>query len=403
MQPRRRIRVGIDTGGTFTDVVALDEDTGELVTTKTPSTPANPADGFLAGIDKVLALMGGPAGDSIGAVSHGTTVATNQLLEGKVGPARVHHHRGVRRDARDRAPVGARRLRQLLLLGEAAPDRAARPGARRSVAGSTSPARRCGPSTRRARARSPAGSGPAASTPSASASCTPTPTPARGADARDPDRGASRRGGQHQQRGAARVPRVRASDDDPRRRRREAPALGVRREHRRPARGVRRRSLVGRAESRPRERAVLRDEVERRRAQRGGGGAPADHHRAERPGGGCPRCGVDRAGGGLRPGADLRRRRHLDRRLGGRRRAADADHRGVGRRVPEQDPDDRRGDGRRGRRLDRVAVAGGCAQGGPAVGRCRPGPALLRPRRHRRHHHRRTRGPRADPTPPAGR
>ena len=84
MQTRRRIRVGIDTGGTFTDVVALDEDTGELVTTKTPSTPANPADGFLAGIDKVLGLVGGLGGDSIGAVSHGTTVATNQLLEGKV-------------------------------------------------------------------------------------------------------------------------------------------------------------------------------------------------------------------------------------------------------------------------------------------------------------------------------
>src|SRR3954462_5883536 len=81
----RRIRVGIDTGGTFTDVVALDEDSGEVVTTKTPSTPANPADGFLVGIDKVLALVSGaPGGEAISAVSHGTTVATNQLLEGKV-------------------------------------------------------------------------------------------------------------------------------------------------------------------------------------------------------------------------------------------------------------------------------------------------------------------------------
>src|ERR1044072_8734220 len=79
----RRIRIGIDTGGTFTDVVALDEDSGELVTTKTPSTPANPADGFLAGIEKVLATLGADGG-AIGAVSHGTTVATNQLLEGKV-------------------------------------------------------------------------------------------------------------------------------------------------------------------------------------------------------------------------------------------------------------------------------------------------------------------------------
>ncbi|MBC2933927.1 hydantoinase/oxoprolinase family protein [Nocardioides sp. zg-1228] len=79
----RRIRIGIDTGGTFTDVVALDEDSGELVTTKTPSTPGNPADGFIAGIEKILALVDGEGSD-ITAVSHGTTVATNKLLEGKV-------------------------------------------------------------------------------------------------------------------------------------------------------------------------------------------------------------------------------------------------------------------------------------------------------------------------------
>ena len=54
-----RIRIGIDTGGTFTDVVALDESTGALVTTKTPSTPSNPADGFMAGVGKVLELLGG--------------------------------------------------------------------------------------------------------------------------------------------------------------------------------------------------------------------------------------------------------------------------------------------------------------------------------------------------------
>ncbi|MBA2417439.1 MAG: hydantoinase/oxoprolinase family protein [Nocardioidaceae bacterium] len=84
-QPRR-MRIGIDTGGTFTDIVAFDEVTGELVTTKTPSTPSDPAEGFLAGIDKVLEIAGLPAGsgDAIVAVSHGTTVATNQLLEGKI-------------------------------------------------------------------------------------------------------------------------------------------------------------------------------------------------------------------------------------------------------------------------------------------------------------------------------
>src|SRR6266511_1633461 len=80
----RRLRIGIDTGGTFTDVVAFDEQTGELTTTKTPSTPDDPAEGFMAGVEKVLCLLGADA-SAIGAISHGTTVATNQLLQGKVG------------------------------------------------------------------------------------------------------------------------------------------------------------------------------------------------------------------------------------------------------------------------------------------------------------------------------
>jgi N-methylhydantoinase A len=79
----RRIRVGIDTGGTFTDVVAVDEDSGELLAVKTPSTPADPAEGFLTGIRKALAAIGAGPTDLV-SVSHGTTVATNQLLTGDV-------------------------------------------------------------------------------------------------------------------------------------------------------------------------------------------------------------------------------------------------------------------------------------------------------------------------------
>jgi N-methylhydantoinase A len=82
--PARGLRIGIDTGGTFTDVVAVDAASGRVVTTKTPSTPANPADGFLTGVRKVLDLLHAEGSD-IAAVCHGTTVATNQLLEGKVG------------------------------------------------------------------------------------------------------------------------------------------------------------------------------------------------------------------------------------------------------------------------------------------------------------------------------
>jgi N-methylhydantoinase A len=78
------IRIGIDTGGTFTDVVAFDETTGELTVTKTPSTPADPAQGFITGLEKMLALLG-QGMDAVVSVSHGTTIATNQLLEGHVG------------------------------------------------------------------------------------------------------------------------------------------------------------------------------------------------------------------------------------------------------------------------------------------------------------------------------
>ncbi|HET6627117.1 MAG TPA: hydantoinase/oxoprolinase family protein [Nocardioidaceae bacterium] len=80
---QRSIRIGIDTGGTFTDVVAVDEHSGQMATTKTPSTPQDPAIGFMAGVHKVLETLG-LGGESISAVSHGTTVATNKLLEGKV-------------------------------------------------------------------------------------------------------------------------------------------------------------------------------------------------------------------------------------------------------------------------------------------------------------------------------
>jgi N-methylhydantoinase A len=73
----RSVRIGVDTGGTFTDIVAVDEETGEIVTTKTPSTPANPADGFIAGIEKLGEL-------DVAAIVHGTTVATNQLLEDRI-------------------------------------------------------------------------------------------------------------------------------------------------------------------------------------------------------------------------------------------------------------------------------------------------------------------------------
>ena len=78
------IRIGIDTGGTFTDVVAVQSGTGRVVTTKTPSTPDDPAIAFMAGVAAALELLSAePA--AVESIRHGTTVATNQLLQGAVG------------------------------------------------------------------------------------------------------------------------------------------------------------------------------------------------------------------------------------------------------------------------------------------------------------------------------
>src|SRR5262245_40535072 len=78
-----RLRLGIDTGGTFTDVVVLDETTGALTTTKTPSTPADHSVGFLTGAEKGLGAAGA-AWSGVASVFHGTTVATNALLQDEV-------------------------------------------------------------------------------------------------------------------------------------------------------------------------------------------------------------------------------------------------------------------------------------------------------------------------------
>src|SRR4051812_25092800 len=79
-----RVRGGGDTGGTFTDVVAVDTQTGRGVSPKTPGTPGDPPEGFLSGLRQGLELLEAEPADVAGVV-HGTTVATNHLLEGDVG------------------------------------------------------------------------------------------------------------------------------------------------------------------------------------------------------------------------------------------------------------------------------------------------------------------------------
>ncbi len=78
-------RIAVDIGGTFTDIVALEEQTGTLRLAKVPSTPDDPARGFINGIEHITSTFAIPEQD-IGAVFHGTTVATNAILERKYAP-----------------------------------------------------------------------------------------------------------------------------------------------------------------------------------------------------------------------------------------------------------------------------------------------------------------------------
>ena len=86
-----RHRIGIDVGGTFTDVFAFDGAAGRFEIAKVASTPGAPADGFMSGID----ASGAPAG-SIETIVHGTTVATNAILERKGAKCGLVATRGFR-------------------------------------------------------------------------------------------------------------------------------------------------------------------------------------------------------------------------------------------------------------------------------------------------------------------
>jgi N-methylhydantoinase A len=91
-----RYRLGVDVGGTHTDLVLLDTETGELLVEKVASTPRNPALGVLDGVGKFIAR--GVAPGAIGFFAHGTTITTNALLEmrgAKVGLLITRGYRAV--------------------------------------------------------------------------------------------------------------------------------------------------------------------------------------------------------------------------------------------------------------------------------------------------------------------
>jgi N-methylhydantoinase A len=101
-------RLGVDVGGTFTDLLLVDEEAGKTFTAKVPSTPEDSSIGVLNGIERVTGLAGVEA-SGISHVMHGTTVATNTVLTGtgaRVGLVTTQGYRQTLQIARSFVPGG---------------------------------------------------------------------------------------------------------------------------------------------------------------------------------------------------------------------------------------------------------------------------------------------------------
>jgi N-methylhydantoinase A len=101
-------RLGVDVGGTFTDLLLFDEGSGAFWRHKTPSTPHDSSEGILTGVEVICEKAGITAAD-VEIFLHGTTVATNAVLEGKgarVGLVVTEGYRQVMQIARSFVPGG---------------------------------------------------------------------------------------------------------------------------------------------------------------------------------------------------------------------------------------------------------------------------------------------------------
>lgn len=90
-----KYRIGIDVGGTFTDGVMIDESTGNVFYTKVLSTPKDPSIGFLNNLDSIID-QSEVSNEDIWLMVHGTTVATNSIIEGKIAKAALITTKGFK-------------------------------------------------------------------------------------------------------------------------------------------------------------------------------------------------------------------------------------------------------------------------------------------------------------------
>src|SRR5262245_52533469 len=87
--------VGVDVGGTFTDFIAYDDETGQNVTFKRSSTPKDPANAIVDGLKAMMERFG-ISSDSVAQFGHGTTVGTNTLIQRKGARVALITTRGFR-------------------------------------------------------------------------------------------------------------------------------------------------------------------------------------------------------------------------------------------------------------------------------------------------------------------
>ena len=100
-------RLGVDVGGTFTDLIYVDDEAGEIIVHKVPTTPADPSRGTVQGVKEITRQAEVASGD-LDQVFHGTTIATNIVIEhsgARVGMITTEGYRDILHIARHKKPL----------------------------------------------------------------------------------------------------------------------------------------------------------------------------------------------------------------------------------------------------------------------------------------------------------